>query len=68
VPWVAPEVSRTRTLPISDERTMLEGWLEFHRATLLMKCAGLTGEQLKICSCPPSRLSLLGLVRHMTDV
>jgi uncharacterized damage-inducible protein DinB len=47
---------------------MLDGWLEFHRATLLKKCAGLTGEQLRLRACPPSRLSLLGLVRHMTDV
>jgi uncharacterized damage-inducible protein DinB len=47
---------------------MLEGWLEFHRATLLHKCAGLTEEQLKQAGCPPSNLTLLGLVRHMTDV
>ncbi len=47
---------------------MLDAWLEFHRATLLMKCAGLTAEQLKLRSCPPSTLTLLGLVRHLTDV
>jgi uncharacterized damage-inducible protein DinB len=47
---------------------MLEGWLEFHRATLLHKCAGLSDEQLKEASCPPSNLTLLGLVRHMADV
>jgi uncharacterized damage-inducible protein DinB len=51
-----------------DERNSLESWLEFHRATLLMKCAGLEPEQLTIRSCPPSTLSLLGLVRHMTEV
>jgi hypothetical protein len=33
-----------------------------------MKCAGLTHDQLKLRSAPPSTLSLLGLVRHMTDV
>jgi len=35
---------------------------------LLWKCAGLSAEQLKQRSVPPSRLSLLGLVRHMTEV
>jgi hypothetical protein len=50
------------------ERAMLEAWLEFHRATLLIKCAGLTDEQLKTRSVPPSSLSLLGLVRHLTEV
>ena len=46
---------------------MLE-WLDFHRATLLMKCAGLDEAQLKMRTCDPSTLSLLGLVRHMTEV
>ena len=53
---------------VADEREMLDSWLEFHRATLLMKCEGLTDEQLKTRSVPPSSLSLLGLVRHMTEV
>ena len=53
---------------VSDERASLEGWLEYHRATLLMKCAGLEPEQLAIRSTPPSSLSLLGLVRHLTEV
>jgi hypothetical protein len=52
----------------ADERGSLCAWLDFHRATLLHKCAGLTPEQLVQRSCPPSRLSLLGLVRHMTGV
>jgi hypothetical protein len=51
-----------------DERSSLESWLEFHRATLLMKCSGLEPELLATRSCPPSSLSLLGLVRHMTEV
>jgi uncharacterized damage-inducible protein DinB len=33
-----------------------------------MKCAGLTAAQLKDQAAPPSTLSLLGLVRHMTEV
>ncbi|MBX6356883.1 MAG: DinB family protein [Micromonosporaceae bacterium] len=46
---------------------MLEAWLDYQRNTLLSKCAGLTEHQLKLRACPPSSLSLLGLVRHMTD-
>src|SRR5215475_12114956 len=33
-----------------------------------MKCAGLTPEQLRVASVEPSRLTLLGLVRHMAEV
>ena len=47
---------------------MLEAWLDFHRQTLLAKCAGLTEDQLKERAAPPSGLSLLGLVRHMAEV
>jgi uncharacterized damage-inducible protein DinB len=47
---------------------MLQGWLDFHRQTLLRKCSGLDGAALARASCPPSGLSLLGLVRHMTEV
>jgi uncharacterized damage-inducible protein DinB len=47
---------------------MLRGWLEFHRATLLLKCEGLSGEQLALRSVAPSGLSLLGLLRHLTLV
>ncbi|HYQ68970.1 DinB family protein [Actinophytocola sp.] len=53
---------------IADEREMLRGFLEFHRATLAMKCAELSDEDLRRRSMPPSTLSLLGLVRHMAEV
>jgi hypothetical protein len=51
-----------------DERATLAGFLDYQRATLEWKCDGLTPEQLARRSMPPSTLSLLGLVRHMTDV
>ena len=51
----------------ADERATLDGLLEWHRATLLWKCAGLTGEQLAWRPVPASGLSLLGLIRHLTD-
>src|SRR5579875_3138389 len=67
--WTAPEVSRTEPpLAAADEREALETWLDYHRETLLFKCQGLTGEQLAARPLPPSTLSLLGLVRHMTEV
>jgi uncharacterized damage-inducible protein DinB len=53
---------------VSDERTMLEEWLDFHRATLALKCAWLDAESLRRRSVPPSNLSLMGLLRHMTEV
>ena len=66
--WTAPEVDRSDPIPVSEERVALEQWLDYERATLLTKCTGLTAEQLKMRAVPPSRLSLLGLVRHMCDV
>ena len=47
---------------------MLGGFLDRYRASLLMRCSGLSGEQLTDRSVPPSALSLLGIVRHLTDV
>lgn len=46
----------------------LASWLDFYRATLVMKCADLNVEQLRLASVPPSTMSLLGLLRHMTVV
>jgi uncharacterized damage-inducible protein DinB len=64
--WEAPQ--RIEPPLVAEERAMLEAWLDYHRDTLLMKCAGLSAEQLAERSCPPSSLSLLGLVRHMSEV
>src|SRR3954467_2396617 len=66
--WTAPPVERTDPPRILGEREALEAWLDYQRDTLLWKCSGLTGEQLKQRAVPPSSLSLLGLVRHMTEV
>ncbi|GGS97431.1 DinB family protein [Streptomyces chromofuscus] len=52
----------------ADERTMLEGWLEYHRQTLAWKCEGLSDAQLRSTAVEPSELSLMGLVRHMAEV
>jgi len=68
VTWIASEAPRTDPPEVAGERESLEGWLEYHRATLLSKCQGLTGDQLAERAVAPSSLSLLGLVRHMADV
>jgi Protein of unknown function (DUF664) len=51
-----------------DEREILLGWLAFHRSALAAKCAGLDAAQLVTRSAPPSVLSLLGLMRHLTEM
>ena len=51
-----------------DERGMLDAWLEYHRATLALKCEGLSEQQLRQRSIPTTTLTLLGLVRHMAEV
>ncbi len=62
----APE--RPETPTFGDERTQLEAWLDFQRTTLLRKCDGLRPEQMKIRPVSTSKLSLLGIIRHMTFV
>jgi hypothetical protein len=66
--WTAPEVTRPEPPTVAEERPMLESWLDYQRATLQLKCAGLDGEQLARRAVEPSSLSLLGLVRHMAEV
>jgi len=68
MPEQPPSANRVRTPLVADERTMLEAWLDFHRETLSWKCEGLSPEQLRLASSPPSNLTLIGLVRHMAEV
>ena len=66
--WVVPDIDPADELFQGGEREMLQGFLQHARETLLTRCAGLTPEQLVTRSAPPSTLSLLGIVRHLTDV
>ncbi|WP_433380805.1 DinB family protein [Actinoplanes sp. CA-142083] len=57
------------------ERKLSGSWLEviasnldYHRATFLWKCSGLTEAQLRQRSVTPSELTLLGLMRHLQGV
>jgi hypothetical protein len=52
----------------ADERSTLESWLDFHRATLAMKCDGLDDAQAAAQCVPPSSLTLVGIVQHMAEV
>ncbi|MFJ3905622.1 DinB family protein [Streptomyces sp. NPDC090025] len=65
---VSSRVSRVEPGTVTAERAALEEWLDYHRATLETKCAGLDEAQLRTVSVPPSDLNLLGLVRHMAEV
>ncbi len=66
--WTAPALPRVDEPFVADERAMLQGFLDFGRDTLLGKCAGLTGAELASRPVAPSALSLLGLVRHVSEV
>lgn len=59
--------SRTDPGLRTDERTTLVEFLEYQRATLLMKVDGLDKEQLGR-RLPPSLLTLAGLVKHLALV
>jgi uncharacterized damage-inducible protein DinB len=54
--------------PRAGERATLIGFLGWQRATLELKCAGLSAEAMARRPVPPSTMSLLGLVRHMAEV
>jgi len=58
---------RTDVPRAGGERELLRAYLDFHRETLALKCAGLTDDELRRRT-TPSSLSLLSLVRHMAEV
>lgn len=59
---------REATGATRGEKQCVLDYLRAYRLTLEMKCEGLDAEQLARRSVPPSTLSLLGLVRHLTQV
>jgi hypothetical protein len=62
------DLARPEAPLVCDERTALSVWLDYERATLALKCAGLSGAQLAQRSVPTSGLTLLGIARHMLEV
>ena len=66
--FVRPEDDPRSDGGLGDERATLTGYLRDYRLTLELKCSGLDAAGMACRSVPPSNLSLLGLVRHLTDV
>jgi hypothetical protein len=67
--WVDPDDDPREAgeIEVVDERSALLESLRHYRLTLEMKCAGLDAEQMARRSAAPSTMSLLGLVRHLTE-
>lgn len=65
-----PEPADERTGPpfMAGDRESLEAWLEFYRQTLPWKVGGLTAGQLCRTAVPPSTMTLVGIIRHLSDV
>ncbi|MDJ0386149.1 DinB family protein [Streptomyces sp. G-G2] len=59
---------RTVPVQVGDERATLTSILQYQRDTLMMKCAGLTPEQVRRKAIPTTGITLLGLVRHLAEV
>lgn len=60
--------SRTDGPMTGGERAVLDHWLDLYRESVLLKIAGLDAEQLAYRALAPCSLSLLGVVRHLTEV
>jgi hypothetical protein len=59
--WEEPE-------PTPDLRRTLEDWLRYQRHEFLRKLRDLSPEAMARWAIPPVELSVLGLVRHMTQM
>ncbi|MGW0995592.1 DinB family protein [Streptomyces sp. NPDC002523] len=66
--WTDPDDDPREGPSPDGELATLQEYLKNYRITLLMKCEGLDAEQLARRSVPPSTMSLLGLLRHLTEV
>lgn len=58
----------TQPEPSDDMRVLLVDWLEYQRHEFMRKLRDLDREALATWSIPPVELSVLGLVRHMTQM
>jgi len=67
--WVDPTDDPRNSEGVSPdgESATLQDYLTSYRMTLLMKCEGLSAQQLARRSVPPSTMSLLGLLRHLAE-
>ena len=63
-----PADTRPALPRLGDERELLTGYLDWHRQTFELKCAGVPPERMSAKVVPPSGLSLHGLLRHLSGV
>ena len=68
VTWKAPNVERPEGPLTGLERPMLQAFLDWHRATLLYKCAGLTGEEFKLADAAVAHASLDDTFTHRNEL
>ncbi|QUX30720.1 DinB family protein [Nocardiopsis akebiae] len=61
-PLAVPGLQRVEPPKAADERTMLTSWLDWHRATVHAKCAGLSPEHAAATPLPTSPLMSVGAV------
>lgn len=54
--------------PMGEPRGLLEGWLRYQRHEFIRKLRDLDAARLVAWAVPPVELSVLGLVRHMTQM
>lgn len=66
--FVAPDADPRVGGGFEGERATLVGYLRDRRLTMELKCSGLNPAAMARRSVEPSDLSLLGLIRHLTDV
>ena len=59
--WEQPDAN-------AEPREFLESWYRYQRHEFIRKLRDLSAEQLVAWSIPPVELSVLGLVRHMTQM
>jgi uncharacterized protein DUF664 len=65
--FVRPEDDPRSEGGFDNERSTLVGYLRDYRLTIELKCSGLDAAGMACRSVEPSNLSLLGLVRHLTE-
>ncbi len=63
-----PDDPRRAPSRVGPEPHLLEEFLDWHRATIELKCHGVPEERLSCRAVPPSSLSLHGLLRHLAGV